>query len=79
MPREEDIVGIDAATRRLQLVQEDFEPQLISLVSNDEQQLVVLVAEPLLQLQQLGDLEVRAIGEPPPLLTEPASDAEPNA
>jgi len=42
-------------------VQHDLEPQLVSLVSDDEQKLVVLLAEARLQLQELEQPEVGAV------------------
>src|SRR5713226_7751177 len=68
MSREEDIVGRDTVPRRLQLEQDDLEPELIDLVRDDEQQLVMLLAEPLLQGKELRDLEIGAVREAPALL-----------
>ena len=70
VPGEEDVVGVNPAARSLQLEQHDFEPELVDLVGDDEQQLVVLLAEPLLQPQQLRHLEVAAVGKLAPFLAE---------
>src|SRR5258706_6790974 len=61
MPCEEDIVGVDAVSRRLELEQDDLEPELIDLVRNHEEQLVVLLAESLLQREQLRHLEIASV------------------
>src|ERR1700687_4208634 len=63
MAREEDVVGVDSVAGGLQLEQHDLEPELIDLVGDDEQQLVVLLAQLLLQGEELRHLEVRAVRE----------------
>src|SRR6266851_1736995 len=70
MAGEEDVAGVDPVTRGLELEQDDLEPELVNLVGDDEEQLVVLLAEALLQLQQLRYLEVGAIGELAALFSE---------
>jgi len=70
---EEDVVGVDPPSGRLQLVEHDLEPELIGLVGDDEQELVVLAAQALLEPQQLRHLQVRAIGELASFLAEPAA------
>jgi len=45
---EEDIVGVDAAPGRLQLVEHHLEPELVHLVRDDEQELIVLLAQAVL-------------------------------
>src|SRR5438552_15985992 len=36
VPRKEEVISIDVRARRLQLVQHDFEPELVDLVGDDE-------------------------------------------
>src|SRR3989475_7035576 len=67
---EEQVIGVDPLTRGFELEQHDLEPQLVHLVRDDEEELVVLLAQPLLQAQQLRHLEVGAVGKLPPLLPE---------
>ena len=57
---------------RLELEEDLFEPQLEDLVDRDEQQLIVRggIRFELLQLQDLGDLQVGAVGEDPVFLSE---------
>ena len=69
--REEDVVRVDPIPRRFELKQDDLEPQLVDLVRDDEQQLVVLGAEPVLKLEQLGHLEVCAVRELAAFFPEP--------
>src|SRR5688500_19751130 len=40
-----------------------FEPQLVNLVADDEENLVVLIRARLLQLEQLVDLQVTSVGD----------------
>lgn len=57
---------------RLELEEKLFEPELEDLVDRDEQELVVSrrVGLQLLQFEELGDLQVAAVGKPAILLTE---------
>src|SRR5713101_3785404 len=57
----EDVVSLDPRSRACQLVEYDLEPQLVSLVGDDEKEFVVLLAEASLQLQELEQPEVGAI------------------
>jgi hypothetical protein len=61
----QQIVTLEEADRRVQLVQQLLEPQLVDLMDHDEQQLVVMrrIAQPLLQREQLGDAQVRTVGQ----------------
>ena len=56
----------------LELEQQLLEPQLVDLVHGDEQQLVVgrRLAEQVLQREQLGNLQIAAVGELAILLSE---------
>jgi hypothetical protein len=51
-------------------MQHELEPQLVDLVGDDEEELVVLVAEAVLERQELGDFEVAAIGKLAALFAE---------
>ncbi len=55
----------EAIADRLQLEQQLLEPELVRLVDHDEQELVVDggIREELLERQELGELEVTAVGE----------------
>jgi hypothetical protein len=57
----------------LQLEQDLLEPELVRLVDDDEEQLVVSrgVGQRGLEVEQLGDAEVRAVGKPASLQPEP--------
>ena len=59
------VVVEHAVADRLELEDQLLEPQLVRLVDDDEQQLVVhgRIRPQLLQRQELGDLQVRAVGE----------------
>ena len=62
------VAGLERPLHRRQLVAELLEPQLVHLVDDDEQQLVVLRAvRPVraldLEREQLGDLEIRGVGD----------------
>ena len=60
-------------TGQVQLVEHDFEPQLIHLVSDDEKQLVMRLAQALLKAQELRNLEVCAVRKLAALLAESRS------
>jgi hypothetical protein len=51
-------------------VQEFFEPQLVDLMNDDEEQLVVGGGLGALQLEQLGERQVAAVAEPPAFFAE---------
>jgi hypothetical protein len=48
MACEEDVVAVDPAPGCLQLVEHHLEPELVHLVRDDEQELVVLLAQAVL-------------------------------
>src|SRR5207245_2843109 len=64
VPRRAQILGLDRTPYRLQLVDQHLEPELVDLVDHDEEQLIVGLGKPLLQLEQLGDAEVGVVAEP---------------
>src|SRR5207302_4104798 len=68
--RPESVVQLHAVADGFQLLQEDLEPELVSLVDRDEEQLVVGLGQAFLEAQQLGDLQVGAIAEAAALLTD---------
>ena len=70
VPRSENVVRVHAVARRLELEQDDLEPELVRLVGDDEQELVMLLAEPLLQGQELRHFEIRAVGKLASFLSE---------
>src|SRR5258708_4889459 len=72
--RKEHVVGIDSVARGLQLEEHDLEPQLVDLVGDDEKQLVMLGAQPVLKLEELRHLEVCAVGELAALFPEPSAN-----
>ena len=51
-------------------MEEHPEPELVDLVGDDEEQLVVLLGQPLLEREQLRHLQVGAIAEAASGLTE---------
>jgi hypothetical protein len=59
-------------TYRIELEQHFLEPQLVDLMDGDEQELVVSgrIRKELLERQQVGDLQVAAVGQLAILLTE---------
>ena len=59
------VPGEEAIADRLQLEQQLLEPELVRLVDHDEQELVVDggIREELLEREELGELEVAAVGE----------------
>src|SRR5258708_8952266 len=73
MKRKEHVVGIDSVARGRQLEEHDLEPQLVDLVGDDEKQLVMLGAQPVLKLEELRHLEVCAVGELAALFPEPSA------
>ena len=60
-----DVVLLDLPGRAVHLVQDELEPELVDLMNDDEERLVVVRGrgEALLQLEELRDPEVRAVGE----------------
>ena len=72
VPGPPEVAGEHLLAGRRQLVQQLLEPQLVDLVDGDEQQLVVgrRVGLQVLLVEQLGDPQVGAVGQPGPLLTE---------
>jgi hypothetical protein len=60
-----DVVLLDLPGRAVDLVEDELEPELVDLMNDDEERLVVVRGrgEALLQLQELRDPEVRAVGE----------------
>ena len=62
----------DEISDRLEFEDELLEPQLVDLVDDDEQQFVMRrrIGQQTLGREDLGDLEVAAVGELPVLLTE---------
>src|SRR5919204_1889279 len=70
VPDPKDLARKHAVADGLELMDQFAEPELIRLVDDDEEQLVVRLGQALLEAQQLGDLEIRAVAAPPALLTE---------
>ena len=71
MPGVEDVVRVDARAGARQLMEHHLEPQLVGLVGDDEQELVVLLAQAMLKVEQLRDLpQVGAIRELASFLAE---------
>ena len=63
--RARQLVALQTLDRRVELVQDQLEPQLRDLVLDDEQHLVVLgsVADRPLRAQQLVELQIRVVAE----------------
>ena len=64
VPRRTQLLGLDGAAHPLQLMDQHLEPELVDLVDHDEEQLIVGLGQPLLQLEQLGDAQVGVVAEP---------------
>ena len=60
-----DVVLLDLLRRAVHLVEDELEPELVDLMNDDEERFVVVRGrgEALLQLEELRDPEVRAVGE----------------
>jgi hypothetical protein len=60
-----DVVLLDLPGRAVHLVEDELEPELVDLVNDDEERLVVVGGrgQALLQLEELRDPKVRAVGE----------------
>ena len=54
---------LDRGPDALELVDQHFEPELVDLVHHDEEQLIVRLGQPSLQLEQLRDMQVRVVAE----------------
>jgi hypothetical protein len=73
MPRPMSVPRVQSVPNRLQLEQDFLEPELIGLVDDDEQQLVVSgrIRKQPLNREQLGNPQIRAIGELAVFLPKP--------
>ena len=56
-------LGLDRSPDAFQFVDQDFEPELVDLVHHDEEQLIVGLGQPVLQLEQLRDSQIRVVAE----------------
>src|SRR5712691_11377869 len=75
VPGSAQILGLHRTPHALQLVDQHLEPELVDLVHHDEEQLIVGLGQPLLQVEQLRDVEVRVVTQPAPrrvLVAHPA-------
>jgi hypothetical protein len=73
VPRPVRVPRVQGVPNRLQLEQDFLEPELVGLVDDDEEEFVVSmrIRKQALQREQLGDPQVRAIGELAVFLPKP--------
>src|SRR5213082_2139207 len=62
--RRAQLLRLYGTAHPLQFVDQHLEPELVDLMDHDEEQLVVGLGQPLLQLEQRGNVQVGVVAEP---------------